>query len=370
MGFTDKIRSLLADIDSSWQKAGQSLDLPAVAQKVSEVTGISTEENYVSNAQALQSVGQVAKELIRSQVEPYIADIKPGSRTPTNFWDMAQTAAAAGQKFLVKPAGAIPVPPTPALRDLTQHLLEQGTDPDDVYKLLHTFLTPNGTILKQIPDQAMTLKRGMPLIDEQVWLDKLIDHSQLFKELPELKYWQVRGFFANPRQRGGASPYWRRIDINANMPEQQQLETLLHEMTHAAGAEKGFEAGANYNVTIDRLLSTEYQPIATALKKAELAGELTPTQTSRASYLLQALEQIELPKKAAAKYLNDPGEVLARDIAARARGLTPAEESSIRPLASVFSGKLADVGTVTTEEAGAKTAQAMLTKFLQSIGRL
>ncbi len=94
----------------------------------------------------------------------------------------------------------------------------------------------------EIDDSKATYKEDKIHLGKAVNLNEVLEHKDLFKAYPDLKKVKVKEI-SNLDARGIYSPNFDCIFINENMPTQEKLKSLIHEVQHAIQVREGFAVG-------------------------------------------------------------------------------------------------------------------------------
>lgn len=139
------------------------------------------------------------------------------------------------------------------MANFAEELFKKGHDPNGIKALTGWSVGKDGKARLEFSDADMRLKfkmkdlrRGNGIIDGR--LKDLIDHEELFKYYPQLKDIVVE--FVTKRSIKGNGEYYsigdaKFININKNLPKEEMLDTLIHEIQHAIQEEEGFAGGAS-----------------------------------------------------------------------------------------------------------------------------
>lgn len=94
----------------------------------------------------------------------------------------------------------------------------------------------------EIDDSKAKYKEDKIRLGKAVNLNEVLEHEDLFKAYPDLKKVKVKEI-SNLDARGIYSPNFDCIFINENMPTQEKLKSLIHEVQHAIQVREGFAVG-------------------------------------------------------------------------------------------------------------------------------
>lgn len=94
----------------------------------------------------------------------------------------------------------------------------------------------------EIDDSKAKYKEEKIRLGKAVNLNEVLEHEDLFKAYPDLKKVKVKEI-ANLDARGVYSPNFDCIFINENLPTQEKLKSLIHEVQHAIQVREGFAVG-------------------------------------------------------------------------------------------------------------------------------
>lgn len=94
----------------------------------------------------------------------------------------------------------------------------------------------------EIDDSKAKYKEEKIRLGKAVNLNEVLEHEDLFKAYPDLKKVKVKEI-ANLDARGIYSPNFDCIFINENLPTQEKLKSLIHEVQHAIQVREGFAVG-------------------------------------------------------------------------------------------------------------------------------
>lgn len=94
----------------------------------------------------------------------------------------------------------------------------------------------------EIDDSKAKYKEEKIRLGKAVNLNEVLEHEDLFKAYPDLKKVKVKEI-ANLDARGVYSPNFDCIFISENLPTQEKLKSLIHEVQHAIQVREGFAVG-------------------------------------------------------------------------------------------------------------------------------
>ena len=94
----------------------------------------------------------------------------------------------------------------------------------------------------EIDDSKAKYKEEKIRLGKAVNLNEVLEHKDLFKAYPDLKKVKVKEI-SNLDARGIYSPNFDCIFINENLPTQEKLKSLIHEVQHAIQVREGFAVG-------------------------------------------------------------------------------------------------------------------------------
>lgn len=94
----------------------------------------------------------------------------------------------------------------------------------------------------EIDDSKAKYKEEKIRLGKAVNLNEVLEHEDLFKAYPDLKKVKVKEI-SNLDARGIYSPNFDCIFINENLPTQEKLKSLIHEVQHAIQVREGFAVG-------------------------------------------------------------------------------------------------------------------------------
>ena len=94
----------------------------------------------------------------------------------------------------------------------------------------------------EIDDSKAKYKKEKIRLGKAVNLNEVLEHRDLFKAYPDLKKVKVKEI-SNLDARGIYSPNFDCIFINENLPTQEKLKSLIHEVQHAIQVREGFAVG-------------------------------------------------------------------------------------------------------------------------------
>lgn len=94
----------------------------------------------------------------------------------------------------------------------------------------------------EIDDSKAKYKEEKIRLGKAVNLNEVLEHKDLFKAYPDLKKVKVKEI-ANLDARGVYSPNFDCIFISENLPTQEKLKSLIHEVQHAIQVREGFAVG-------------------------------------------------------------------------------------------------------------------------------
>ena len=94
----------------------------------------------------------------------------------------------------------------------------------------------------EIDDSKAKYKEEKIRLGKAVNLNEVLEHKDLFKAYPDLKKVKVKEI-SNLDTRGIYSPNFDCIFINENLPTQEKLKSLIHEVQHAIQVREGFAVG-------------------------------------------------------------------------------------------------------------------------------
>ena len=94
----------------------------------------------------------------------------------------------------------------------------------------------------EIDDSKAKYKKEKIRLGKAVNLNEVLEHKDLFKAYPDLKKVKVKEI-SNLDARGVYSPNFDCIFISENLPTQEKLKSLIHEVQHAIQVREGFAVG-------------------------------------------------------------------------------------------------------------------------------
>ena len=94
----------------------------------------------------------------------------------------------------------------------------------------------------EIDDSKAKYKKEKIRLGKAVNLNEVLEHKDLFKAYPDLKKVKVKEI-SNLDARGIYSPNFDCIFISENLPTQEKLKSLIHEVQHAIQVREGFVVG-------------------------------------------------------------------------------------------------------------------------------
>ena len=94
----------------------------------------------------------------------------------------------------------------------------------------------------EIDDSKAKYKEEKIRLGKAVNLNEVLEHEDLFKAYPDLKKVKVKEI-SDLDARGVYSPNFDCIFINENLPTQEKLKSLIHEVQHAIQVREGFAVG-------------------------------------------------------------------------------------------------------------------------------
>ena len=94
----------------------------------------------------------------------------------------------------------------------------------------------------EIDDSKAKYKEEKIRLGKAVNLNEVLEHKDLFKAYPDLKKVKVKEI-SSLDARGVYSPNFDCIFINENLPTQEKLKSLIHEVQHAIQVREGFAVG-------------------------------------------------------------------------------------------------------------------------------
>lgn len=94
----------------------------------------------------------------------------------------------------------------------------------------------------EIDDSKAKYKEEKIRLGKAVNLNEVLEHKDLFKAYPDLKKVKVKEI-SNLDARGVYSPNFDCIFISENLPTQEKLKSLIHEVQHAIQVREGFAVG-------------------------------------------------------------------------------------------------------------------------------
>lgn len=183
--------------------------------------------------------------------------------------------------------------------------------------------------------KAQLIKEGLYKAGrgEQTTLGQVIDHPDLFKQYPSLKYVSV-----DIADTGSTGAYFdgNRIVVNKNylsdnVKSENTKSTLLHEIQHAIQQKEGFATGGSpsqfndlsKNANLNDLFNRQWDYV-NSLKQGTKEWELANDELQRLA------RELEIPQK---QYQRLSGEIEARDVQSR-MNLNPDQRIHTQPYAS------------------------------------
>ena len=310
-----------------------------------------------------QIVPMVANELYDAFTLP--ADVYAGRRQPSAEEALKFTAALAGTSALAPVprnalrmfggAGAKTANKT-ALKRAQQMELD-GFSENEIIAQTGWFKGADDKWRFEIDDSKASLIKPPTVasLNRQSSIRQVVDHDELFKAYPELS--DIRpaptgGKYVGAFMPAGKIIDYDRIGINPTRPLEAIKSTALHELQHAIQKREGFARGGNPGEFVDdaakamedlpvinKRLSEVSKDIEAAEKDVLKAAGVVKTALAREKVnglketyesVLKQRDEVVSKMDPLGRYLNQAGEVEARNVQARIN-MTPEERASIIP---------------------------------------
>jgi hypothetical protein len=310
-----------------------------------------------------QIIPSIANEVYDAVTLP--GDVYSGKREPTAEEALRFTGTLAGGGLLAPvPKNSLRIFGGPTARTANKPALKQaqkmeldGSSENEIIAQTGWFKGADDKWRFEIDDSKASLA-GAPTVgslDRQSSIRQVIDHDELFKAYPELadiRPAPIEGKYVGAFMPAGKIIDYDRIGINPTRSPEEIKGTALHEIQHAIQKREGFARGGNPDEFVAEaakamddipVLNKKLSEVSREIKIAEegvlkasglvetaLAREKVNSLKGAYESVLKQKEEVVSKMDPIGRYLNQAGEVEARNVQARI-DMTPKERASVIP---------------------------------------